>query len=159
MTQPAILAQAAPFDPTLWFLAALLLFMYFLIWRPQRKQQKEQADLLSSLAVGDEVSTVSGMVGTLVTVKEHYVSVDVGAGKPIFMVKSAVSRMLPKGTVKSITSEPAKNQKKGTQNNKGKSQAKGQNKSKDQDTTKESKDESNSSKSGKSDESGTETGS
>jgi preprotein translocase subunit YajC len=38
---------------------------YFLLIRPQRTRQKKQQDLMSSLAVGDEVQTIGGILGTI----------------------------------------------------------------------------------------------
>jgi len=46
-------------------LPLMLLAMYFIIIRPNSKKRKQQMSLQSSLSVGDEVMTTSGMIGTI----------------------------------------------------------------------------------------------
>lgn len=48
----------------------LLIIMYFLMIRPQRKQEKEAANMRNSLAIGDEVTTIGGIIGRIVNIKE-----------------------------------------------------------------------------------------
>ncbi|MBQ0010563.1 MAG: preprotein translocase subunit YajC [Ruminococcus sp.] len=43
---------------------------YFFMYRPQKKQDKQNNQMRSSLAVGDEVTTIGGIVGRVVSVKE-----------------------------------------------------------------------------------------
>lgn len=54
------------------FLPIILIFviMYFLIFRPQMKKQKEQKQMVESLKKGDKVITVGGIFGTIAGVKE-----------------------------------------------------------------------------------------
>ena len=49
----------------------LLVIMYFFMIRPQRKQEKEAAAMRNSLCVGDEVTTIGGIIGRVVNVKEE----------------------------------------------------------------------------------------
>ena len=51
-------------------IAAFGLAMYFLVYRPQKKQEKEANELRNSLGVGDEVTTIGGVIGRVVSVKE-----------------------------------------------------------------------------------------
>ncbi len=44
--------------------------MYFMIIRPQKKREKTQQELRNSIEVGDEVTTIGGIVGRVVSVKE-----------------------------------------------------------------------------------------
>ncbi len=46
------------------------LAMYFLMWRPQKKKEKQAAELRNSIDVGDEVTTIGGIVGRVVSIKE-----------------------------------------------------------------------------------------
>ena len=48
----------------------LLVIMYFFMIRPQRKQEKETAAMRNSLSVGDEVTTIGGIIGRVINVKE-----------------------------------------------------------------------------------------
>ena len=55
---------------TLLMIPLLLLIMYFFMIRPQRKQEKEAANMRNSLSVGDEITTIGGIIGRVVNVKE-----------------------------------------------------------------------------------------
>ena len=55
------------------FIIMLVVFgviMYFMIIRPQKKREKQQQELRSSIEVGDEVTTIGGIVGRVVSIKE-----------------------------------------------------------------------------------------
>lgn len=49
----------------------LLLFFYFFMIRPQRKKDKEDAAMRDALAVGDEVTTIGGIIGKVISIKEE----------------------------------------------------------------------------------------
>jgi preprotein translocase, yajC subunit len=55
---------------TLLMIPLLLVIMYFVMIRPQRKQEKEAANMRNSLSVGDEITTIGGIIGRVVNVKE-----------------------------------------------------------------------------------------
>ena len=81
---------------------AIFLVMYFVTIRPQSKKAKEHKDLLASLSKGDEVVTLSGILGTIVRESNNYFVINVGGANEMFIQKNAVGQMLPKGTLKSI---------------------------------------------------------
>lgn len=78
------------------------IFIYFAVWRPQNKRAKEQRDLLNSIAKGDEVLTIGGMLGRITKINDQYIVVSVANNVEIAMQKSAVANVLPKGTIKTI---------------------------------------------------------
>jgi preprotein translocase subunit YajC len=82
--------------------AVLFLFMYFAIWRPQNKRLREQADMMSSLAKGDEVATSGGVVGRIAKLGDQFIILSIANNVEIFLQKSSVVSVLPKGTIKSI---------------------------------------------------------
>ena len=49
----------------------LFVIMYFFMIRPQKKQQQQDAMMRDSLAVGDEVTTIGGIIGKVVSIKEE----------------------------------------------------------------------------------------
>lgn len=55
---------------TLLMIPLLLVVMYFVMIRPQRKQEKEANNMRNSLSVGDEITTIGGIIGRVVNVKE-----------------------------------------------------------------------------------------
>lgn len=59
----------------------VLLFgvMYFVMIRPQKKKQKEEQQMRDSIEVGDEITTIGGIVGRVVTVKDDSIIIETGA--------------------------------------------------------------------------------
>jgi preprotein translocase subunit YajC len=55
--------------PTLIIMGVMLVFFYFFMIRPQKKREKEEADMRNALAVGDEVTTIGGIIGKVVSIK------------------------------------------------------------------------------------------
>ena len=49
----------------------LFVAMYFFMIRPQKKQEKKDAEMRQNLAVGDEVTTIGGIIGKVVSIKEE----------------------------------------------------------------------------------------
>lgn len=83
-------------------LGVFVLFMYFVMWRPQSKRAKEQRDLISSLNKGDEVVTAGGILGKISKVTDTYVILSLADNVEITVQKSSIVNALPKGTLKSI---------------------------------------------------------
>lgn len=55
--------------------------MYFLMIRPQKKRQKEEQQMRDSIQVGDEITTIGGICGRVVTVKEDSYVIETGADR------------------------------------------------------------------------------
>ena len=55
--------------------------MYFLMIRPQKKEQQKKTSMLSDLAVGDTVLTSSGFYGTIIDIADDTVIVEFGSNK------------------------------------------------------------------------------
>ncbi len=79
----------------------LILFMYFLIIRPQSKRAKEHRELMASLKTGDEVVTSGGVLGKINKISDNFIVLEVAKDIEITMQKSSVAASLPKGTIKS----------------------------------------------------------
>ena len=78
---------------------ALFVIFYFLLIRPQQKRQKEHRNMVAGLAAGDEVVTMSGVLGKITSVDENFISLQVASGVEIKVQKVSVQAMMPKGTV------------------------------------------------------------
>ena len=75
-------------------LAAVFVAMYFFMIRPQRKQEKEQNDMRNNLVVGDEITTIGGIIGKVVSIKEETCVIETTHERTkIRILKSAVSRV------------------------------------------------------------------
>ncbi len=76
---------------TFGILILFVLFFYFFIIRPQRKQEKEAAAMRNALEVGDEITTIGGIIGEIVSIKEDTITVETSKfGTKIRFLKSAV---------------------------------------------------------------------
>jgi preprotein translocase subunit YajC len=89
---PVVLAQVSPFDPRgmLVPIIGTLVIMYLLVIRPQQKQAKETQSLLASLKKGDDVVTTGGMLGKIHSVDEKVVTLDLGGGTRVRVLKTAI---------------------------------------------------------------------
>jgi preprotein translocase subunit YajC len=70
--------------------------------RPQMKRAKEQKNMIESLQKGDEVVTAGGELGKVAKVGEAYVGLEVAPNVVVHVQKSAITTLLPKGTIKDI---------------------------------------------------------
>ena len=65
----------------------LIVVFYFVLIRPQRKRDKETQRMRNSLQVGDEIITVGGVVGLVVSIKEDTVVLETGGDRSKIRVK------------------------------------------------------------------------
>ena len=63
------------------YLVGMIVIMYFLMIRPQKKRQKEEQAMRDNVQVGDEITTIGGIMGRVVTVKEDSVTIETGADR------------------------------------------------------------------------------
>ena len=71
LTQALTQGTGADMWITLGMMALLFGFMYFFMIRPQKKQEKKDAEMRNNLAVGDEVTTIGGIIGKVVSIKDE----------------------------------------------------------------------------------------
>ena len=64
---------------------------YFMLWRPQKQEQKKRKELLDSLKRGDKIITIGGIYGTLTKVGPQKIKVRLAEGIEIEMARTAVS--------------------------------------------------------------------
>lgn len=65
----AIIAQFLPF-------VVLIVVFYFFLIRPQRKRDKQERDMRNSIEVGDEISTIGGFIGRVVSIKDDVLVIE-----------------------------------------------------------------------------------
>ena len=71
-----------------------LIAVFFFTTRSQRKQEKETANMRNNLQVGDEITTIGGIIGKIVSIKEETCVIETSrVGTKIRILKSAVSRV------------------------------------------------------------------
>ena len=77
---------------TVFMLVLMFAMLYFFMIRPENKRKKEAQNMRDSLAVGDEITTIGGITGTICAVKENTIVVETGADRVrIEFAKWAVS--------------------------------------------------------------------
>ena len=67
-----LLAQFLP-------LVVLIVVFYFVLIRPQRKRDKQEREMRNSISVGDEISTIGGFIGRVVSIKDDKLVIETGA--------------------------------------------------------------------------------
>lgn len=83
---------------TMLLFGVIFLLFYMLIIRPQNKRSKEHRTLVQNLSQGDEVITSGGILGTITSVTDDYLNVEIAENVTVRMQKSYVTASLPKGT-------------------------------------------------------------
>ncbi len=72
-------------------LVLMIGLLYFMIYRPQKKQEKKDAELRSNLEIGDQVTSIGGIVGRVVAIKEDTFVMETGSDRiKIRFKKSAI---------------------------------------------------------------------
>ena len=84
------------------FLVGLFVLFYFIAIRPQRKRQKEHAEMVGALSKGDEIVTSSGILGKVTSLDDNYMVINVANNVDMKFQRVHLHAVLPKGTLKSI---------------------------------------------------------
>lgn len=72
-------------------LVGMIVVFYFFMYRPQKKQERETNAMRDSLQVGDEITTIGGIVGKVVNIKDPIIDIETGRnGTKIRILKSSV---------------------------------------------------------------------
>lgn len=101
-TAPAAAAEGGVMGSLTGMLPLVLMFvvLYFIMIRPQMKRQKEHKAMIEALAKGDEVATAGGLLGRVTRLGEGTMHLEIANGVEVQVQRSAVTQVLPKGTVK-----------------------------------------------------------
>ena len=65
----------------------IVVLMYFVMIRPQRKKQKEEQKMRNSIRVGDEITTIGGLCGRVINIKEDALVIETGADRSKMTIK------------------------------------------------------------------------
>ena len=72
-------APAGGMGSTVIMMVAMLALMYFMLIRPENKRKKEAEQMRSAVKKGDKITTIGGIVGTVVDVKENNIVIETSA--------------------------------------------------------------------------------
>jgi preprotein translocase subunit YajC len=78
------------------FLAAMAAVIWFLLIRPQRQRQAAHRELISELTRDDEVVTAGGMYGTVRSIEDDHLVLEIAPGTEVRFAKQAVTGVLRK---------------------------------------------------------------
>ncbi len=94
-TQPN---QTGSIWPTIIMIVGVIAIFYFLILRPQKKQDREIAQMRDSIKVGDEIVTIGGIIGTVLILKDDKMMIETGNDRTkLTILRSSVKTVLTEG--------------------------------------------------------------
>ena len=76
-------------------IALLVALTYFVLVRPQRRRQQQQNEMVSQLEEGVEILTAGGVYGTVRSIREDELTVEIAPGTNIKLDKRAVAMVVP----------------------------------------------------------------
>ncbi len=83
---PAAAGGASSMVPSILLMVGIFAFMYFVLIRPQRKEEKKRKEMLTALKRGDKVVTIGGVHGSVETIGEQTIDVRIGNGNDTLVV-------------------------------------------------------------------------
>src|SRR5690348_3210349 len=81
---------------TILFLLLLFGVVYFLMIRPQQKRRREALSMQNQLGPGDQIVTIGGLHGTIVSLDDDVATLEVAPGVQVKFARQAIARTLPK---------------------------------------------------------------
>lgn len=92
---------AAAGEPPAWInflpIVGMVVIFYFLLLRPQMKQQKEHRAKIAAVKKGDQVVTAGGLIGKVVKVTDDQVEIDLAKDVRVKAVKATIGDIIPPG--------------------------------------------------------------
>jgi preprotein translocase subunit YajC len=86
-------------------LLAMFAFLYFLLIRPQRQQQRKHAQMLTALKAGDEIITSGGIYGEVVQLDDERVMIEIDDDVRIAVARRAIATVVPPEELQRLESE------------------------------------------------------
>lgn len=77
-------------------LGVMVVVMYLFLYRPQKKQQKKEAEMRNSLEIGDEVTTIGGIIGRVIAIKEDTFMMETGSDRTKIRFRRAAIQAVEK---------------------------------------------------------------
>ena len=101
LDEAAASASGGQWIGTIVMILAMVAIFYFFLYRPQKKQEKAAAEMKNSLEVGDEITTIGGIIGEIISIKDETCVIETTQDKTkIRILKSAISKVDVKASEK-----------------------------------------------------------
>ncbi|MDJ0977136.1 MAG: preprotein translocase subunit YajC [Erythrobacter sp.] len=101
MLEIMIANGAAAAEPPAWLtfmpIIGMVVIFYFLLFRPQMRQQKEHREKIAAVKKGDQVVTAGGLVGKVAKVDDEYVEIDIAKDVRVKAIKQTIGDIIPPG--------------------------------------------------------------
>ena len=81
---------------------AMIAILWFLLFRPQQKEQQRHREMIRALRKGDEVVTVGGLYGRIMAINEERISLKIADGVKVDVERAKVLRVLEKGAEQEV---------------------------------------------------------
>ena len=78
-------------------IVGMVVIFWFLIIRPQMRQQKVHKEKIAAVKKGDQVVTAGGLLGKVIKVDEQYAEIEIAQGVRVKAVKSTLGDIIPPG--------------------------------------------------------------
>jgi preprotein translocase subunit YajC len=75
----------------------MIAIFWFLLIRPQMRQQKQHREKIAGVKKGDQVVTAGGLLGKVIKVDENYAEIEIAQGVRVKAVKSTIGDIVPPG--------------------------------------------------------------
>jgi preprotein translocase subunit YajC len=78
-------------------IVGMVVIFWFLIIRPQMRQQKAHREKVAAVKKGDQVVTAGGLLGKVIKVDEQYAEIEIAQGVRVKAVKATIGDIVPPG--------------------------------------------------------------
>ena len=92
---PSISPEIDKFIQGSWPLILMAVVFYFILWRPQKKEQKKRSEFLSSLKKGDKIVTIGGLYGVIIRLNDKIATIQIADKIEVEIARTAVSNQQP----------------------------------------------------------------
>ena len=89
-------------EPTFFLLIGFFVLIYFLMIRPENKRRKSHEEMINAIEIGDENISSGGLLGKVTKINDQFFEITLGQNIKVNIQRTAVSNVLPKGTISSI---------------------------------------------------------
>jgi preprotein translocase subunit YajC len=97
MLSAAAAQQAAPAWTGFLPIVGMVAIFWFLLIRPQMRQQKQHREKVAGVKKGDQVVTAGGLVGKVTKVDDNYAEIEIAQGVKVKAVKSTIGDIIQPG--------------------------------------------------------------